>query len=268
MGWERASRTGSLFAGTRPCPRVAVAGIAFLDFDNTVIHGDIGPLYGNYLIDDRYDKVLRERGRRAAWRDQLKVYARYTPYLISLGLQVGLYKARALRRSSLVRTAYKSLKGIPADDYYQHMQDFVDLEIPNRIYPEVRDAMQAHLDAGRQVVIITTGVEELLRRCLPHLPQGVEIIGCRLREKYGKLTGKVDGPLYGADKANIVQAYCKAAGVNPADCWAYTDHYSDFHMLDAVGHGACINPRKRLEAMAHEKGWQILRPVAPMQETS
>lgn len=247
----------------RPCRPVAPSGIAFFDFDNTVIHGDIGPLFGDHIVDHRYDRIRAERGRRAALRDRVRILARYTPYLLSLGLQVGLYKTRALRRSSLVRTAYKSLKGIPAQDYYGLMQEFVDHEIPDRVYPEIRQAMQEHLAADCQVVIVTTGIEELVRRCLPHLPDGVEVIGCRLREKNGILTGKVDGPLYGADKANIVKAYCKAAGVDPQDCWAYTDHYSDFHMLDAVGHGVCVNPRKRLTQMAEEKEWTVLRPQAP-----
>lgn len=242
---------------------MAPSGIAFLDFDNTVIHGDIGPLFGNHIVEHRYERIKTERGRRAALRDRAKVLARYTPYLLSLGLQVGLYKTRALRRSSLVRTAYKALKGVPAEDYYGLMQEFVDHEIPGIVYPEIRQAIQEHLDAGRAVVIVTTGVEELVRRCLPHLPDGVQVIGCRLHERKGILTGKVEGPLYGADKANIVKAYCQAAGVHPRDCWAYTDHYSDYHMLDAVGHGVCVNPRKRLTRLAEERGWTILRPDAP-----
>ncbi len=244
---------------------MAPTGIAFLDFDHTVIHGDIGPMYGTYLVDDRYRRVKEERGRKAAARDQMKVMARYTPYLLSLGLQAGMYKARAWRRSSLVRTGYKALKGVPASDYYGMMDDFVNERVPAIIYDEVKVAMQKHLDAGRDVVIITTGVEELVRRCLKFLPPGVEVIGCKLHEKKGKLTGKVTGPLYGADKANIIDAYAHAADVDLANCWAYTDHYSDFHMLDAVGHGVCVNPRKRLTKLAEARGWEIIRPtVAPL----
>jgi HAD superfamily hydrolase (TIGR01490 family) len=249
------------FAGVANWRYVAATGIAFLDFDHTIIYGDIAPKFGNYLIDHRYGQVKATRGRRAAARDQIKFWAKYAPYLISLGLQAGLYRVRALRRSSLVRTSYKAVKGISADEYYGLMEEFVHDCVPDLIYPSIRDAIESHLDAGLKVVIITTGIEELVRLCLPLLPPGIEVIGCILHEKNGKFTGKVSGPLYGADKANIISAFTQAAGVNLANCWAYTDHYSDYHMLEVVGHGVCVNPNKRLTKLAEASGWKIIRPT-------
>lgn len=243
----------------------APSGIVFLDFDHTILHGDIGPLFGDYLVNARYWKVRERDGARAALRDRARLLARYTPYLAWLGVQVGLYKARAVRRSKLTRYAYKALKGVPADEYYGLMPEFVESEVPKRLYGEVIAAIEEHQKAGRQIVVITTGVQTLVEACLPLLPEGVRVIGCRLHERDGKLTGKVDGPLYGADKANIIHAYCDAAGVDIADCWAYSDHYSDFHMLEAVGNAVCINPRQRLRTMAEEKGWTVMEPKAPVQ---
>lgn len=228
-----------------------MTGAAFFDFDNTIIKGDVGPLFGQHIFNE---------AKRHGTRKKSQLYARYIPHIAWLGVQSALYNARALRRSQLVRSAYKMLRGIDVDDYYPEMDAFVADTVPGLIYDEVRQEIEQHLAAGRRVVIITTGVEQLVKKCLPFLPEGIEVIGCRLREKNGMLTGEVDGPLFGADKANIMDAYCRAGGFSLDDCWAYTDHYSDYQMLDVVKNGVCINPRKRLTALAKHKNWRIMEP--------
>lgn len=238
-------------------------GLAFFDFDNTVIHGDVGPLFGAYLVQDRFEAVRRQDGRKAARKDQALLMARYMPFATWMGLQTALYKTRAVRRSQLVRSAYKALKGVQADRYYERMDAFVEEQVVDRIYPEMAAVMADHQANDRECVIVTTGAQELCQRAARHLPGEVEVIGCRLEEKDGRFTGRVDGPLYGADKANIISAYAMAADIDRADCWAYSDHYSDYHMLEAVGHPVCVNPRTRLLKLAQSRGWSIMTPNDP-----
>lgn len=233
-------------------------GLAFFDFDNTLIHGDAGPLFGSYLMQDRYQQIKEIEGRREADRDRRRMLARYLPFVTWMGAQAALYKLRAVRRSRLVRNSYRALKGISARSFYGLMDAFVDQEIPDRIYPRMHAAIAAHQEAGRECVVVTTGIEALVLRALRLFPGGVQVIGCNLEEEDGTLTGTVEGPLYGADKANILAAYAKASDVDLADCYAYSDHYSDYHMLDAVGHPVCVNPRGRLARMAEDRGWEVL----------
>jgi HAD superfamily hydrolase (TIGR01490 family) len=231
------------------------AGVAFFDFDNTLIRGDAGPLFGRSLIRAR----LHERSRLG----RMSLRARYLPYILWMALQAVLYELRARRRSSLVRSAYRGLKGVPVAEFDGLLADFVDAEIPQRIYPELRAEAERHLAAGRRCVIVTTGMEPLVRRALRHLPDGMEVIGCRMLHRDGKLTGRVVGPLFGVDKANILDAYARALGVATADCWAYSDHLSDRQMLEAVGHGVTVNPKGRFRRLARRNGWQVLEPKAP-----
>ncbi len=244
------------------CP--PVAGFAFFDFDKTLIADDIGPLYGWYLF-QRHERTMEEDG--VGKRERLATRAKYASFLAWVGLQTGLYKARAMRRSQIIRAAYKGLKGVPVDHYFEKLDPFVDERIPDLIYPDLLKEIKEHQAAGRPCIIITTGLTEVVRRCLRHFPPGIEVIGCDMRVKDGRLTGEVDGPLYGADKANILRAYCLARGVDPADCWAYSDHYSDKHMLEAVGHGVCVNPRSRLLELATLRGWRVIRPTTAGQQT-
>ncbi len=221
--------------------------LAFFDFDNTLIHGDAGPLFGKHLHE-----------LRAADAGRIKLALRSTPFVVSMLAQAALYKVGAVRRSSIVRNAYKGLRGISVDLFEDEIDRFVDEEIPPRIYPAMVEEIETHHKEGRGCVILTTGMEALVKRTARHLPKGVEIIGCHLDTRNGLFTGKVTGPLYGADKANIMNAYTRAKGIKMEDCWAYTDHWSDKAMLEAVGHGVCVNPRGRLRDLAGERGWRVM----------
>lgn len=230
-------------------------GIAFFDFDHTLIHGDAGPLFGRHL----YLHHRRSLGRLRSW-------ARYAPFVAWMTIQAALYRVGAVRRSRIVRSAYKGLRGVPAALFRDEMDRFVDAAIPQRIYPRMVEEMRAHAAAGRRCVVVTTGIEELVGRTLRHFPPGVDLLGCKLLERDGRLTGRVRGPLYGVDKANIVTAYARASGAALADCHAYSDHWSDKHMLEVVGHPVAVNPRGRLERAALRRGWRVLRldpPASP-----
>jgi HAD superfamily hydrolase (TIGR01490 family) len=236
-------------------PRGTHPGAAFFDFDNTLIDGDAGPLFGRHLFTARLHGL--------GWLGRTRLRLRYLPYILWMGAQAGMYTLRARRRSNLVRSAYRGLKGIPVEQFDPLMAVFVDREIPKRIFPDMRRHVEDHLAAGRRCVVITTGMEPLVKRALRHLPPGVEVIGCRLQSKKGKLSGRVVGPLFGVDKANILDAYCRAIGAAPKDCWAYSDHMSDRQMLEAVGHGVAVNPKGRFRKLAVRNGWTIVEPKAP-----
>jgi HAD superfamily hydrolase (TIGR01490 family) len=234
--------------------------IAFFDFDNTIIHGDAGPLFGRALY-----------GQRRSQRKHIGrffLFLRHLPYISAMATQAFLYKLHARRRSSIVRSAYKGLRGMDAREFYRAMGQFVDEKVAPRIYADIAARIRRHVDEGTQCVIITTGMEPLVEHCVRHLPAPVTVIGCHLLERKGRLTGRVEGPLFGVDKANILKAYCKALGVDPKECWAYSDHWSDKHMLEAVGHGVAVNPRGPLLRMARVKGWEILEPKPPMKSGS
>lgn len=229
--------------------------IAFFDFDNTLIHGDAGPLFGRALYSKR--RARRTPGGRAA------LFLRHLPYITGMATQAVLYKLRARRRSSLVRSSYKGLRGVTATEFYDAMGEFARECVAPRVYPEMAERVRRHVAEGTRCVVITTGMEPLVEHCVRHLPGPVEVIGCILLERDGRLTGHVEGPLFGQDKANILKAYCKAQGVDPGDCWAYSDHWSDKQMLEAVGHPVAVNPRGPLRRLARSQGWEILEPSAP-----
>lgn len=235
-------------------PAPSPAPIAFLDFDNTIIHGDAGPLFGWYLF------KWRRRDLAGRFWKRMRLWGRFIPFATWMGIQSALYKVRARRRSSLIRASYKGLRGLPASTFYGLMEEFAREAIVPRLYPEMVAEIRRHREQGHRVVVVTTGMESLVRKVLDQVDPSIDLIGCRLHERKGKLTGRVEGPLFGTDKANIMDAYCRALGVERASCWAYSDHWSDREMLMAVGHPVAVNPRGLLLRLARKRGWQVLRP--------
>lgn len=235
-------------------PATKPRSIVFLDFDNTLIDGDAGPLFGWYLFNWRRHEMKGHRAKRM-W-----LWMKYSPYIMGMGFQLLFYKLGAVRRSTIVRASYRGLRGAETAQFYGLMDGFAQDAIVPRIYPAMRDEVKRHLDAGRPCVVVTTGMEGLVRHVLDRVDRRMDLIGCRMREKAGRLTGKVDGPLYGLDKANIMHAYARAHGVELADCWAYSDHWSDKQMLEAVGHAVAVNPRGRLRRACKRLGWTVLEP--------
>ena len=186
---------------------------------------------------------------------------RYIPFVSWMAVQSLFYHVGLAKRSTIVRTAYRGLRGVKVDQFNGLLDAFVRDELPPRVYADMVKVIADHQAMGRRCVIITTGMERLVERALAaHFPPGVELIGCRLLERRGRLTGKVVGPLFGVDKANILHAYCRALRADPQHCWAYTDHFSDKHMLEAVGNAVTVNPGWRLARLARRRGWSILRP--------
>jgi alcohol-forming fatty acyl-CoA reductase len=244
--------------GTWAVKSSADSGIAFFDFDNTLISGDAGPLFGWYLFLWRRHELERRPLKR------LRLWLRYLPFATWMGLQAVFYKLGAVRRSTIVRAAYKGLRGVEEERFLGLMQQFAAEAIVPRIFPAMREEVRRHHEAGRRTVVVTTGIESLVRHVLDSIEPGMDLIGCRMRTRQRKgkreLTGKVDGPLFGVDKANILDAYARALGVDPKECWAYSDHLSDRQMLEAVGHPVAVNPRGRLRRLARRRGWTVLEP--------
>jgi HAD superfamily hydrolase (TIGR01490 family) len=249
------SSTPAATAAPNPNPVGPTPGaLVFMDFDNTLIDGDAGPLFGLYLFSWRRHELQGHPWRRM-W-----MWMRYFPYILGMGFQLLFYKLGAVRRSTIVRASYKGLRGSSAAQFYGLMDGFAEEAVAPRIFPSMRQEIAHHLEAGHGCVVITTGMEGLIRKVLDRVDPRIDLIGCRMRERNGRLTGRVDGPLYGLDKANILHAYARAKGVPLQECWAYSDHWSDHQMLEAVGHGVAVNPRGRLRRAARRRGWTILEP--------
>ena len=75
----------------------------------------------------------------------------------------------------------------------------------------------------------------------------------------GVYTGRLAEPFcYGPGKALAMEKVARHEGYDLSRSYAYTDSISDLPMLESVGHPVAVNPDRRLEAVARERGWPII----------
>src|SRR5919109_3769608 len=127
------------------------------------------------------------------------------------------------------------------------------------LYDEMLEEAWEHKDAGRPIYIVTAASQELadvLARVLV-LDGG---IGMRSEIKDGVYTGRADGPFtYREGKAEAIRELASREGIDLAESYAYSDSESDLPMLRVVGHPVAVNPDAKLQRIAREEGWRIMR---------
>jgi phosphoserine phosphatase len=59
----------------------------------------------------------------------------------------------------------------------------------------------------------------------------------------------------GPEKARLIREHARDRGFDLAECFAFSDSYSDVPMLSVVGNPAAVNPDTRLALLAKAYSW-------------
>lgn len=238
-------------------------GAAFFDFDHTLLDGDAGVIFGWTLAEWMMSKGSHLSGRErrnhvvSISADVAATLAKGTYYrsLNAIGL---------LKRSKLLELTYAFFKGFPADEMKQRMERVWNERLRERLYADMVKLLDDHRKAGRRIVIVTTGLRELVEHSKKTLGADIDIIGVEMHvDDGGFWLGRVEGPLYGVQKAEAVRKWAEGAGVDLSQSYAYSDHISDAAFLRLVGHPVAVNPSLRLRVLARKKGWRVLNVLPP-----
>jgi putative phosphoserine phosphatase / 1-acylglycerol-3-phosphate O-acyltransferase len=221
--------------GSPPGPEVG----AFFDLDGTLVAGFTGVI------------MTRDRLRRRQ---------------LSVGEFIGMVQAglnHQLGRSEfedLIGKGARMLRGSSLSDLDELAERLFVQHIQNRIYPEMRDLVRAHMARGHTVVLsssaLTVQVEPVARFL------GIENV---LSNKFqtdddGLITGEVLKPiLWGPGKAREVQAFAAKNGVDLSKSYFYADGDEDVALMYLVGNPRPTNPAGKLAAVAAKRGWPVLR---------
>jgi HAD superfamily hydrolase (TIGR01490 family) len=131
------------------------------------------------------------------------------------------------------------------------------------VYQEALDLMELHRSEGRDIYIVSSSPEEVVRPLARHF--GVAgVLATRARLEDGHYTGELEFYCYGDGKAEAIRALAQGRGIDLGSSYAYSDSSTDLPMLRTVGHPVAVNPDKELRREAEAKGWDIRdfrRPV-------
>lgn len=171
------------------------------------------------------------------------------------------YQAGTLDVHDYVRFATEAVRARGAEAAAQAHAQFMREVIAPAIHPAARALIQAHRDAGDEIVIVTATNEFITRPIAQAL--GVEqLLAVQLaRDASGWITGDIDGhPTMREGKVLRMQQWLAQRGLDwdAVESTFYSDSMNDVPLLEKVDHPVATNPDARLRALARERGWRIL----------
>lgn len=175
--------------------------------------------------------------------------------------------AEMIDRRRFNELLFANYEGISRDRLLILADEAFDAVIKRAVYPGARDLVQRSRAEGHEVVLVSGALDFLMERLARHLG-ATAIIANRLDFKDGYATGKLRRPVVaGPEKARLVREWAREHDMDLADCFAYSDSYSDVPMLSVVGHACVVNPDIRLAKLALTYDWPVvhLRKRGPVE---
>ena len=211
---------------------------AFFDFDGTIISG-----YSAFAF-------IQEQLARG----NLSVRE-----LIELVSAMGSFGIGNMGFSAMMIATSQFLRGIREDSYTSFGEELFRTHIAKQIYPESRALVEAHLEKGHTVAIISSATPYQVRPAARDL--GIDTVLCtELEVEKGAFTGAVLKPTcFGQGKVTAAETLVEKFGVDLDQTFFYSDSDDDIQLLERVGNPRPLNPNSRLLAIAERRGWPVRR---------
>ncbi len=213
---------------------------AFYDVDGTLVSTNVVHAFGYY----------------AANRGTLVGSALRTAAIVA-GLPV-FWAVDQVSRATFNELFYRQYKGLSRDRLAALSEELFESVLKPAIFPGSEDLVERSRAAGYRQVIVTGAIDLSILPLARHFGMD-DVIANRLEFVDGKATGRVIKPLIaGATKASAVRDYCKAEGLDLAECSGFCDSYADYPMLAVVGRPTAVNPDFRLRSLAKSHDWPVV----------
>jgi HAD superfamily hydrolase (TIGR01490 family) len=163
--------------------------------------------------------------------------------------------AEMLDRRVFNELLFSAYAGMSEDRLLLLAEEAFDKVLRPSLYPAAQSLVDKSLAAGHEVVLVSGALDCILKKFAAHVG-ATDVIANHLEMKDGIATGKLLKPVVaGPEKARLVREHARDRGYDLADCFAFSDSYSDVPMLSVVGHPAAVNPDKRLALLAKAYSW-------------
>ena len=212
-----------------------VRGLAFFDFDGTIVPSDVV---------DQYLWFVRKR--RSVGR------------LCKLLLDAcALKRADRQSRRLFNELFYAHYRGFRRDWLIEQGRVLSEAYLRPKVYPKLPDLLSRLRGEGFLPVLVTGSLDVAISPLAASLGFA-RIIANALEYEAGTATGRIRPPVIAENqKVQEMLRLCQEYSVDPVICRAFSDDTSDLPMLEAVGHPAAANPKPELRRLALDRGWPI-----------
>jgi HAD superfamily hydrolase (TIGR01490 family) len=216
-----------------------VRSAAFFDLDKTVIAKSSALAFGRPFYKDGL----------IARRDVLKAAYAQLMFLIA--------GANEQQMAGIRDYMTKLCKGWRVEQVSQIISETLHELIDPYVYAEAAALIEEHKSVGRDVVLVSSSGDEIVRAIGKML--GIDdVIATRMVVEEGHYTGEVDFYAAGPNKATAIRELATQRGYDLTDCYAYSDSITDTPLLETVGHPHAVNPDRALRKVAADRHWPVL----------
>ena len=138
-------------------------------------------------------------------------------------------------------------------------KDYVSFRLKNFLKEEIFQRLKELKKNGYQVILLSAGLDIYLKEFSDFLD--VDLV-CTVLEKNkeGYFTGKILGlDCLGKNKVLKLKEILSFKEVDWQESVAFGDNFSDLPFLSLVKKPILVDPDKKLEKWAKEKGWEIIK---------
>ncbi|HEX3346088.1 MAG TPA: HAD-IB family hydrolase, partial [Polyangiaceae bacterium] len=209
---------------------------AFFDFDGTLIDGYSARVF--------YEEQIRHFELSAGE--------------IAQSLMAWLDMAiRGSDVSKLMKVAVANWAGHREEEVRDLWEHLFVKRIAGLVYPEARELVRAHRNAGHTVVLASSAT----RYQLDPLARDLDVehvLSSQVEVVRGYFTGFVEGDVvWGEAKARAVEEFARRSRVKLQKSFAYANGDEDVPFLQTVGNPRPLNPQRGLRRVAQESGWPM-----------
>jgi putative phosphoserine phosphatase/1-acylglycerol-3-phosphate O-acyltransferase len=209
---------------------------AIFDFDGTIISGFSAVAF------------IREQVRRGDLSPR---------ELVELVRAMANFGLGNLGFSAMMMITAQFMRGIEEEVYEEVGEKLYTKEIARLVYPESRALVQAHLDKGHTVAVISSATRYQVEPAVRDLD--IDHLLCtQLEIKNDRFTGGVVRPTcFGQGKVDAAESLAKQEGADLDQSFFYSDSTDDQLLLEHVGYPRALNPSKKLERVARSRRWPV-----------
>ena len=210
---------------------------ALFDVDNTLLPGEASEI--------RFFRFLWRRGL-VGWSELTRSAAWLVGHLPPFSLH-------SLRE----RKVY--LAGKRPADIESYAREFCQAEMIGKVSVQGRAKLDAHRQAGHQVILVT-GAPDFLIEPLAKFLGVTTVFAAKPEQRDSGYTGALIPPLpYGHGKRELILAHAREMNLDLAGSYAYGDSPGDHDLLELVGHPLVVNPIRGMARTAQRLGWPVAR---------
>ena len=179
-----------------------------------------------------------------------------TRHLVPFALEYLVHPVRTWREGKGWNREY--LRYMVRDRFAEEARFFSEKYLTGTIRTPVAGMIKDLASRGCRVVLMSASLTHLVEPLARDLPIDGIVASSPLFDGQA-FTGKLAGPRpWGREKVTITRGLCAQRGVEPSDCLAVGDSWSDRYLMLFCGRAIAVHPDWKLRRLAGRLNWQVV----------